>query len=309
MAVPSRTLAAVLAAVATITAAGMAGCSSSASRAVVVGAPPSTSTSAGRVTATSLPAATTSSVTTVPAPTTMPAPPARPSTVPTRPRLPTVPRVVAIAVDAAAARATVTFDQPVRPGAGDLAPLYLVVFGDRAGCSLPQGNGHAPVDGGGTPTLSLPATSLVQGTNYVEIAAGFATSLDGIPSEQMGCTSVTSGTAPTPLPTTTLPPDAPTVVSALMNPGAGTVTVTFDQAVKGGSPLDLVVFGADAGCTTPAGNAQSFVSGAGTATITATATSLIAGTTYITIASGWVTSSRDPTALNKPLGCTAIHAA
>jgi hypothetical protein len=311
-----RRLAAALA-VAAVVAAPVAGCSAGPSRSVVVGASPTTLTSPAATTTTTTTAASvapaTSAATAATATDAFPSTTAlarpAPSSVPSPTTTPAPPRVVAMAVDAASARATITFDQPVRPGAGDLAPLYLVVFGDRAGCSVPQGNGHAPVDGSGTPVLSLPATSLVQGTNYVEIAAGFATSLGGVPSQPMGCTAVTSSTAPLPIPTTTLPPDAPAVVSAVMDAAAGTVTVTFDQAVNGASPLDLVVFGGDAGCTTPAGNAQSFVSGAGTVTITATVTSLVSGTTYIAIASGWVTSARDPAAVNKPLGCTPVHAA
>lgn len=219
------------------------------------------------------------------------------------------PRVVAITVDAAAANTTVTFDQPVRPGSGSLAPLYLVTFGNNVGCPTPEGNGQAPVEGSGTRVLSLPATSLVKGTNYVEVAAGFATSLGGVPSRGAPCTAVTSTTAPVAPTTTTLPADAPAVVSAVMSPTAGTVTVTFDQPVTGGSPLDLVVFGGDQTCTTPAGNAQAFVGGTGTRTITATATSLAAGTDYIAIASGWVESASNPASPNKPLGCTAIQAA
>jgi hypothetical protein len=218
------------------------------------------------------------------------------------------PRVEAITVDAAAATATVTFDQPVRPGAGSLAPLYLVTFGDNVGCPTPEGNGQAPVEGSGTRVLSLPATSLVKGTNYVEVAAGFATSLGGVPSRGVPCTAVASTTAPVPPTTTTLPADAPAVLSAVMSPTAGIVTVTFDQPVTGGGPLDLVVFGADQGCATPAGNAQAFIGGDGTRTITATATSLAPGTTYIVIASGWVKSVSNPASPNKPLACTAIHA-
>jgi hypothetical protein len=218
------------------------------------------------------------------------------------------PLVMAITVDAAGARATVIFDQPVRPGSGSLAPLYLVTFGNNVGCPTPEGNGQAPVEGSGTRALSLPATSLVQGINYVEVAAGFATSLSGVPSRSVPCTAVTSTTAPIPATTTTLPADAPAVVGAVMSPTAGTVTVTFDQPVTGGSPLDLVVFGADRSCATPAGNAQAFVGGEGTRTITATATSLAPGTSYIAIASGWVESASVPASPNKPLRCTAIHA-
>jgi hypothetical protein len=182
------------------------------------------------------------------------------------------------------------------------------MFGDHPGCPTPEGNGQAPVGGSGTRVLSLPATSLVQGTNYVEVAAGFATSLRGDPSATVPCTAVTSTTAPIPPTTTTLPADAPAVVSAVMNPAAGTVTVTFDQPVAGGVALDLVVFGADRSCGTPEGNAQSFVSGTGTRTITAVATSLAAGTTYIAVASGWVMSASAPGTPNKPLGCEAIYA-
>jgi hypothetical protein len=280
----------------------LSGCAGGHSSVVVASAPRS---SASPSTAATVPAVSTSTAPVVPTSTT-----ATMSTTavvtPTTVATSRAPRVISIAVDAAAARATVTFDQPVRPGTNSVAPLYLVIYGNQPGCPTPEGNGQAPVSGSSTRVLSLPATSLVQGTNYVTIAPGFATSLSGTPNLAVGCTGVQTATAPIPPTTTTLPAGAPAVVNAVMDRGAGTVTVTFDQPVTGGQPMDLVVYEGDPTCGTPNGNAHAYLSGNGTRTITAGASSLVAGTSYITIASGWAVSATGVP--NTPLGCTAIHA-
>jgi hypothetical protein len=68
----------------------------------------------------------------------------------------------------------------------------------------------------------------------------------------------------------------------------------------------LVIYGSDATCTTPAGNAHAYTAGSGTSTITmGQVTSLVSDTSYITIASGLVTSVNGGDR-NRPVPCTAI---
>ncbi|HET9443402.1 MAG TPA: hypothetical protein VFO65_08765, partial [Acidimicrobiales bacterium] len=84
---------------------------------------------------------------------------------------------------------------PVRlAGPEPLAAMYLLVFGDDSGCSLPQGNSHRVISGNGTPTLTLDATSLASPTTYVVLAPGFVEGVEsGAPNEALGCTAVPTG--------------------------------------------------------------------------------------------------------------------
>jgi len=69
--------------------------------------------------------------------------------------------------------------------------------------------------------------------------------------------------------------------------------------------MSLIVYGRDSSCSTPAGNAHEYLSGMGTDTITTDATSLVAGTTYISIGSGFVKNAQDGTP-NPTVSCIAI---
>lgn len=52
--------------------------------------------------------------------------------------------------------------------------MYLLTYLGHTGCDVPAGNGHDPVSGEGTRTLTLRESSIVAGTNYLTIASGFA---------------------------------------------------------------------------------------------------------------------------------------
>jgi hypothetical protein len=113
-------------------------------------------------------------------------------------------------------------------------------------------------------------------------------------------------TVPTsaPPPATTPVPGAPVFVSATADATKGQLTVRFDRPVTGdpvdkspGSksfspdkthPMNLIVYGSDKACSLPKGNGQDYVSGLGTDTVTVEASSLAAGTTYISISPGFV---------------------
>ncbi len=69
--------------------------------------------------------------------------------------------------------------------------------------------------------------------------------------------------------------------------------------------MRLIVYGADSTCSTPQGNAHAYLSGMGTETITTDATSLVAGTTFISIASGFVKGAKADTE-NAAVTCVGI---
>jgi hypothetical protein len=66
--------------------------------------------------------------------------------------------------------------------------------------------------------------------------------------------------------------------------------------------MRLVVHMSDATCTHPNGNAHVYLAGSGTDTITVEATSLVAGTTYVSLVPGFVHSTEDGTA-NRAVTC------
>jgi hypothetical protein len=91
------------------------------------------------------------------------------------------------------------------------------------------------------------------------------------------------------------------------------VTLTFDRPVDPGVPQNglipmyLVVYGSDSTCRTRAGNGHSYLTGAGTSTITmGQVTSLVLGTTYITVASGLVRAAGAGKEANRAVACTPI---
>jgi hypothetical protein len=133
------------------------------------------------------------------------------------------------------------------------------------------------------------------------------------------------------VPTTTPPPPpppagpttgAPQYLSAKGDASAGRISVRFDRPVTGDpssyppgggpipqdktSPMNLIVFGADSGCSTPAGNAHEYLEGLGTDTITTDATSLVRGTTYIGIGAGFVKNVADGTFNTAAVSCLPI---
>jgi hypothetical protein len=138
----------------------------------------------------------------------------------------------------------------------------------------------------------------------------------------------TTGPPSQPVPTTpteasesSAPPSlasAPVLVA--VHGSEGSLTLTFDQPVdpvapnptqppsagsEGLNTMYLTVFGADSACSVPQGNAHYFISGIGTATVTVEASSIVAPTTYIRIAPGFVRSVADGT-YNQAVGCTAV---
>lgn len=123
-------------------------------------------------------------------------------------------------------------------------------------------------------------------------------------------TPTTARPTTTEAPSTSKPPGvAPQFVSATGDLAAGRVTVRFNRPVIGGdvggngagnsgsylAAMRLIVFGADASCSMPQGNAHEYLAGVGTDTITVDATSLAAGTTYILIGEGFVRDAADGT--------------
>lgn len=93
--------------------------------------------------------------------------------------------------DLDAGRVTVTFDRAVDPGTIARAPMYLVVYGADSGCSRPDGNGQRFVAGGGSPTVTVEATSLVRGITYVTVSSGFVESTHGrVANRAQGCTAI-----------------------------------------------------------------------------------------------------------------------
>lgn len=158
-------------------------------------------------------------------------------------------------------------------------------------------------------TVDVATTGLRVGSQYVRLGAGVVVEPFGDHSSgPSGCLPLTVSAAPV-------------LLSAYGD--LGSLTLTFDQPVDpvapnptepppGGSEglntMYLTVYGPDPTCATPAGNAHYFIDGIGTATVTVEATSIVAPTTYIRIAEGFVRSVADGT-LNRAVGCTAVSIA
>ena len=145
----------------------------------------------------------------------------------------------------------------------------------------------------------------------------------------MSCIPIkVSGTVPTTTPYAD-PAGGPELLSATATSGAGApapapgtgagrVTLKFDKPVVPGdgpnfdrsSPnlqpaegdnymraMQLVVHTTDSSCSSPAGNAHAYLAGVGTDTLTVDATSLVVGTTYISIAPGFAKAKADGKAM------------
>lgn len=218
-----------------------------------------------------------------------------------------------------------------------LSAMSLIVFGPDSRCSLSQGNAHDYLAGTGTDTITTDATSLAPGTTYIGIAAGFVESAaDGTPNDSvqlqggvpanftgMSCIPIeVSGTVPT-IPPITEAPGGPELLSATGDGAAGRITLRFSRPVVPGdgssfgrpnaqpttgvgmSPMQLVVHTTDSTCSSPNGNAHEYLSGVGTDTITSDATSLVVGTTYISISPGFAKAADDGKAM-RSVRCLAV---
>lgn len=145
----------------------------------------------------------------------------------------------------------------------------------------------------------------------------------------MSCIPIkVSGTVPTTTPYTD-PAGGPELLSATATSGAGApppapgtgagrITLKFDKPVvpgdgpnfDGRSPnlqpadggnsmraMQLVVHTTDSSCSSSSGNAHAYLAGVGTGTLTVDATSLVVGTTYISIGPGFAKAKADGTAM------------
>ncbi len=145
----------------------------------------------------------------------------------------------------------------------------------------------------------------------------------------MSCIPITtSGTVPTTVPYAD-PVGGPELLSATAisgaggqppapGTGAGRITLKFDKPVvpgdgpnfDGTSPnlqpadgdnymraMQLVVHTTDSSCSSPNGNAHAYLAGVGTDTLIVDATSLVVGTTYISIAPGFAKAKADGKAM------------
>lgn len=111
-----------------------------------------------------------------------------------------------------------------------------------------------------------------------------------------------TGTAPA--------PGAPEFVAASGNAGTQRVIMRFTLPVVAGAselaPTYFVLHQAgDSTCSSPTGNGSEYLGGLGTTTITIDAPNLVIGTTYISIARGFVRSAQDGTE-SAPVGCAGI---
>ncbi len=147
------------------------------------------------------------------------------------------------------------------------------------------------------------------------------------PSTPPGPTTAPSATTlPTPTTSPPQPPTAPstpttrgsgvppTLISASGNAAAPRVLLRFSRPVVPGdgpdfdrpfttptsqdtymAAMQLVVHQSDSTCSNPQGNAHEYQAGVGTDTLTVDATSLVVGTTYISISPGFAKSADDGT--------------
>jgi len=194
-----------------------------------------------------------------------------------------------------------------------------VAAGTPSGTSGPEVPGDTAGLFGGRSSLVAP-TSLATTTTTTALAIGPTTSLAATSTTRRPAATTTTvqprpSTSPpvSTLPAPSVPPPAtgaPRFISMTGDLQAGRVTTRFDRPVVPGTvnlaPLYLVVHAAgDSTCSTPNGNAHEYLAGIGTDTITTDATSLVAGTTYVSIASGFVKNAADGTE-NERVLCVAI---
>jgi hypothetical protein len=185
-------------------------------------------------------------------------------------------------------------------------PLIVALVVAAASLTSTHAGGAARVATGPSDTPSVadePTAAAIEETTTT------TTAIETTTTTPPRTTTTRPAVAAVPTTTTLSSPTAPVVRGVTADFSAGTITVTFDQPVQPGTadlaPMYLVVYGSESSCETPAGNSHEFRSGVGTPTVTLDATSLAAGTTYITIASGFVRGVHGAID-NAPLGCTAI---
>jgi len=205
----------------------------------------------------------------------------------------------------------------------------LFRFGGEASAGKPSGEllGDAWVWTPPDPRVASPADGI---TDPSLVPTSVPTSVPTItPTTLTSIVPPATGFPPTALTAAPPPPDAPSFVSASGTLGApdtgggggignGRITVRFSRPVaEGVSPaspccpegylaaMSLIVYGADSTCSTPAGNAHAYLAGMGTDTITTDATSLVVGTTYISIGSQFVRDAATGRE-NTPVVCVGI---
>jgi hypothetical protein len=208
----------------------------------------------------------------------------------------------------------------VRAGAAAVVLVAAVAVPsvvDRKGTDAAETTAPATLATLGVRGVDAPTTVPGPGTTTTLAAPATVppTSAPQKPTPTTGPTTTSVPTRPTSsvAPTTTAPsvpgsPGVPEVVAASGNAAAQRVTIRFSLPVAyGTSPatsccpanylaaMSLVVYGSDPTCAVPAGNAHDYLAGAGTDTITTDATSLVAGTTYVTVHSGFVKNALDGT--------------
>lgn len=206
------------------------------------------------------------------------------------------PILVEVTADAMAGRITLRFDRAVEPGQRPHAEMGLIVYGGEPSCPMPSGNGQRIVDGAGTETVVLEATSLQPGISYITLNPGVVTGAEsGEDNARVGCTAVDAGA-----------PSAPMFVAAIADggpgEGGGTIVLSFSRAVKMGDATRLTVY-SDTGCRDESGAGTAFL-GAGLVPppgahpntgvasdgkVTIVATGLAPGTAYVVLGAGVVT--------------------
>lgn len=192
-----------------------------------------------------------------------------------------------------------------------------VATGTPSGTSAPEVPGDPALLLGDPSALVAPTS---QATTTTALAIGPTTSLAATSTTRRPPAATTTlqprpSTSPpvSTLPAPPVPPPvtgAPRFISMTGDRQAGRVTTRFDRPVVPGTvnlaPLYLVVHAAgDSSCSSPNGNAHEYLAGMGTDTITTDASSLVAGTTYVSIASGFVKNAGDGTE-NERVLCVAI---
>lgn len=206
-----------------------------------------------------------------------------------------------------------------------------VAAGDPGGGGPPSEPSVSP---GFFGPVADPTTTVLAGTSTTPAPSAAPTSApspSAVPSPPTTARPRTNGAVSTTVPAATPAPTAPP--PTLGAPGepellsasgtVGRVTLRFDRPVVPGdgpnfdrpttapstdtymAAMQLVSHMTDSTCSSPNGNAHEYLSGVGTDTITVEATSLVVGTTYISISPGFVKNPVDGTPL-KWVRCLGI---
>jgi hypothetical protein len=215
------------------------------------------------------------------------------------PAVSSAPELEAAMIDPDGGLLLLRFDRTVALSTARAALSRLHIYGDDPSCSAGSVEPRDVVGDQQSNRLALAFESVPAGATHVAIDRGFVRGDEGAPNERVACT-----------PTAAV--RAPVLESATADPDAGTVTLRFDSAVDRGdgsmAPMNLIVYGDDATCQTPAGNGHRYLAGLGTRTVTVEATSLELGTTYIGVVSGFVEGHARPMP-NRAVRCLAVSAA